>query len=333
VVVAVKTSEPIARLLIAVTILAAVAVPLILRWRTPLIHARMPESGGWSADTVRAAVGVPLHLRLISDDVVHGFAVGKLDTPAVDILPGKITDLTLLFEHPGTYTFYCTRWCGMNHWRMRGTIEVDGKTPATQESQQPLYASLGIDLDAPRAAAATPPDRPVVAAATRQLESALSDYISTEYYRSHSPFETWQQLRFDPALGSLDEVDLWRLTAWIWRSNTTADDLVEGERLFSQNCAACHGQRGQGDGVFADDLEAAGADAMQAVMGESSMSMQAPADLSDPARMLAASPALLQGKILRGGMGTGMPSWGPIFTDEQTWHLVDYIYTFQFEYP
>ena len=63
------------------------------------------------------------------------------------------------------------------------------------------------------------------------------------------------------------------------------------------------------------------------------MSMQAPANLADPERMLAASPALLQGKILRGGMGTGMPSWGPIFTDEQTWNLVAYIYSFQFEYP
>lgn len=27
---------------------------------------------------------------------------------------------------------------------------------------------------------------------------------------------------------------------------------------------------------------------------------------------------MLQGKILRGGMGTGMPYWGPIFTEEQT---------------
>jgi hypothetical protein len=40
--------------------------------------------------------------------------------------------------------------------------------------------------------------------------------------------------------------------------------------------------------------------------------------------MLGASPALLQGKIIRGGMGTGMPYWGPIFTEAQTWALVDY---------
>ncbi|MBE3119125.1 MAG: cytochrome c, partial [Candidatus Atribacteria bacterium] len=55
-----------------------------------------------------------------------------------------------------------------------------------------------------------------------------------------------------------------------------------------------------------------------------------PANFSDPATMAGAGPALLQGKILRGGMGTGMPSWGPIFTDQQTWDLVSYLYTFQF---
>ncbi len=56
----------------------------------------------------------------------------------------------------------------------------------------------------------------------------------------------------------------------------------------------------------------------------------APADFTDPASMLGASPALLHGKITRGGMGTGMPYWGPIFTDDQIWALVDWLWTFQY---
>ena len=60
--------------------------------------------------------------------------------------------------------------------------------------------------------------------------------------------------------------------------------------------------------------------------------MQAPADLSDAERILGASPALLEGKILRGGMGTGMPMWGSILTQEQIWDVVAYLYSFQFEY-
>jgi mono/diheme cytochrome c family protein len=51
------------------------------------------------------------------------------------------------------------------------------------------------------------------------------------------------------------------------------------------------------------------------------MSRQVPADFTDPKRMLGASPAILEGKILRGGMGTGMPMWGSIFTEEQIWDL------------
>jgi mono/diheme cytochrome c family protein len=31
-------------------------------------------------------------------------------------------------------------------------------------------------------------------------------------------------------------------------------------------------------------------------------------------------------------MGTGMPYWGPIFTDAQVWSLVAYLWTFQFDY-
>ena len=58
---------------------------------------------------------------------------------------------------------------------------------------------------------------------------------------------------------------------------------------------------------------------------------EAPADFSDPEQMLGASPALLQGKVLRGGMGTGMPYFGPVFTDEQSWAVTDYLWTFQFE--
>ncbi len=59
---------------------------------------------------------------------------------------------------------------------------------------------------------------------------------------------------------------------------------------------------------------------------------QRPADFTNVQTMLAASPALLQGRIIRGGMGTGMPYWGPIFTEAQTWSLVGYLWAFQFEF-
>jgi mono/diheme cytochrome c family protein len=318
---------------VAVAALAAIGIPLVFWTRTPLIHARLADNGGWSPAVLHAQAGVPLRLRLTSDDVVHGFAVGQMATPGVDILPGKVSEATVTFDKPGTYTFYCTRWCGLSHWRMRGTIEVTGGNEAAVASAAPpLYVSLGLDLDAPHVASVLPSDEPKARLAAAQSSASLAALQSAEYYPAHSPYQTWQDLRRTHALSGLSDRDLWNATASIWRSNTTPDALSQGQRLFSQNCAACHGEKGAGDGVFAGDLAAAGAASTQGMAGTGNMTMQTPANFTDAARMLGASPALLQGKILRGGMGTGMPSWGPIFTQSQVWDLVAYLYTFQFNY-
>ncbi len=122
------------------------------------------------------------------------------------------------------------------------------------------------------------------------------------------------------------------MVSYIWQSNTTPEALADGRRLYTQNCAACHGENGAGDGVFADEIEKAGKPLAQAMSGMQEMATQRPANLTDPKRMLGASPALLQGKTLRGGMGTGMPMWGSIFTEKQIWDLIAYLYSFQFEY-
>ncbi len=327
-----RRPELLSRLGVGTLLLAAIGLPLYLRGRSPIIHARVAETGGWSQDVLHAQVNTPLHLQFTSDDVTHGFAVGQMNMSSVDILPGKVTDVTLLFDRPGTYTFYCTRWCGINHWRMRGTIEVVGEEIAPEPPVAPLYASLGIDLDAARTVPPhLPTSRPVSAIVPRQLVSTLSAYETQAYYRIHSPAQAWQALRLAPALARLDNQGIWTLTASVWESAASPAALADGKRLFSQNCAACHGEQGAGNGVFAQQLGAAGAASSQGV-ATATMGIQTPANFADPARLLGASPALLQGKILRGGMGTGMPSWGPIFTDQQTWDLVAYLYTFQFMY-
>jgi mono/diheme cytochrome c family protein/plastocyanin len=328
----VNRSEFIARSLVLGAALAAIAVPLAAWWRVPLVHASMPEAGGWNPAVMRATVGEPLHLRLTSDDVMHGFAVGHLDAPAVDVLPGKVSEVTLVFNEPGTYTYYCTRWCGLNHWRMRGTIEVDGGQPGGASINTPLYVSLGIDLDADRSAEVLPAAKPVAEAATLTPEPAPERYRSVEYYRSHSPASAWLDLRAQPVLQDLDDQEVWDLTARIWRSNTSPAILAEGKDLYAQNCAACHGEQGAGDGVFADDLAASSARSAAGSADPADGMIQKPASLVDPSRMLAASPALLHGKILRGGMGTGMPSWGPLFTESQVWSLVAHLYSLQFDY-
>jgi plastocyanin len=323
-----KRAELLSRVFIIAGILLAVGAPLLLWMRTPLIHVSMAEDGGWNPDTLKAEVGKPLELHLTSDDVVHGFAVGQMDMESVDVLPGKVTDLTLTFDKPGSYTFYCTRWCGLNHWRMRGTIEVSGSTSNGETPSVPLYVTLGINIDAPHESPVVPSTRP--SAGSGQLLAAsldLSSFSNTDFYKANSPYQVFEAL----SSTSLSDPERWDLVGHVWESNTTPESLANGKTLYTQNCAACHGENGGGDGVFADDIAAAGEASVQTMAG-SNMMMQTPADFTHTARMFGASPALLQGKILRGGMGTGMPMWGSIFTDEQIWDLIAYIYSFQFEY-
>ena len=322
-----KRSEILSRILITAAIVGAFGTPLYFWSRTPLIHARMAEDGGWSPDVIQANVGEPLHLNLTSDDVVHGFAVGQMDMQSVDVLPGKVTDLTLTFDKPGIYTFFCTRWCGLNHWRMRGTIEVNGSSSTPEPASVPLYVTLGLDIDAPHNAAVIPGSQPS-AISGRELATYLSIEQSSDYYRKNSPYQVFDEL----SNTSLTEPQRWDMVAYIWQSNTTKESLTNGGQLYAQNCAACHGENGAGDGVFADDFAAAGESSMQTMAGAEDRMMQTPVDFTDSTRMLGASPVLLQGKILRGGMGTGMPMWGSIFTEEQIWDLIAYLYSFQFEY-
>jgi mono/diheme cytochrome c family protein/plastocyanin len=316
-----KHSELLSRTLIIVGVLLVLAVPFVANAIGAQgiieIHARMAETGGWTPGTIQAKAGVPLHLRLTSDDVMHSFAIGQKNTPPVDVLPGQMTDVTLTFDKPGTYTYYCTRWCGPNHWRMRGTIEVTGDDSVTsQPPTPPLYMTLNLDIDGAHPASVTPVGIPDAQRGAQFVALLPTIALSTDYYRSHSPAQAFEDLRVDPSLTSLNNSDLWDLVAYLWQSNSTSEGLAEGQRLFAQNCAACHGESGGGNGVFSVDIKA--------------LAGKTPANFSDPSTMLGAAPALLQGKILRGGMGTGMPSWGAILTDQQTWDLISYLYSFQF---
>lgn len=315
---------------------AAAAIPLtgwLREANSTVIHGRMAETGGWTPADLRARAGEPLHLRLTSDDVLHSFAVGQSEMEPVDVYPGKVSEVTLTFDKPGKYTFYCTRWCGPNHWRMRGVIEVSGEGADIEPPAPPLYAELGIDIDRPHPASVTPAAPPSAAQGAELLTGPApvevpSEFTTVEYYRANSPADIWQDLRLEPALANFSDQQLWNITAALIAAQTTPEALAAGKELYAQNCAACHGENGGGDGVFADDLAAEPMPGM--AIPEGSTTTQ-PSDFTDPETMLGASPALLQGKIVRGGMGTGMPYWGPVFTEEQIWALVAYIQSFLLE--
>lgn len=319
-------------LLVAGAPVAALVARAVGARGTVELRATMPETGGWQPPDLTVAAGEPLRLRLTSGDVVHGFAIAQTERPSVEVLPGQVTEVTLTFDRPGTYTYYCTRWCGPNHWRMRGTIEVTGNgDPADPPAPAP-YIALGIDLDAPHPAETGPTQRPSAARGAAFRAAAPESLLVRAYLRRYSPADVFQTLGTDASAGALTDQQRWDLVAWAWRATTTAEILEAGAQLYRRNCAACHGESGRGDGVMAGAL----ADAMPGLeefapdTGNGETTVE-PADFTRP-DLLGASPVLLHGKIVRGGMGTQMPYWGPIFTDAQVWALVDHLYGFQFDY-
>jgi mono/diheme cytochrome c family protein/plastocyanin len=326
--------ENLARMIVILGIAVAVAVPLAGRYligstKDQMIdmHARMPENGGWSVDHIQAQVGQTIHLRLTSDDVVHSFAIGQSDQAPIQIQPGQVVETTLKFDKPGKYTFYCTSWCGPNHWRMRGTIDVSGSNEPTA-APKPLFLQLGIDVDAPHLAAVTPASQ-VDPSRGAALADRLPVYSTdAKTYQTTSPYELWQKLRADTSLKDLSDADLWNAVAWVAQNHITPEKLADAQKLYATNCAACHGETGKGNGVIVRGLPTMDPHATGAMGGKSLFS---PPDFTDPQNLLGASPALLEGKIIRGGMGTGMPSWGPILTGEQMDEMISYLYSFAFQ--
>lgn len=274
--------------------------------------ARAPEAGGWDPEFITVNKGDTVRLRITGYDVVHGFAIGRLGIDVGPIIPGEVTTVEFVADKVGRFTFYCNVWCSPYHYRMRGTLEVVDPVASDtlpMNEQGPDFA--GLDIDSPHEAEFYPASR-LSAARGR----ALADQIELPALgdlRSQSPSAVFQVIREGEAAASLSNEEVWDLVAYLWSTATTPERLTTGEALYAKNCAACHGEAGEGDGPGSRYLE------------------HAPTDFTAARTMAGGTSEIYYAKIRRGGMGTGMPYWGTIFTEEETWSIVDYLWTFLFK--
>lgn len=296
-------------------------------WRTHSTDARVielvgsqPATGGWSPEVIRVTAGERVRLRISSPDVVHGFEIPALGVRVDEILPGHVQEVDFVAERAGRYPFACTRWCSADHWRMRGFIEVvePGQSdPPEVTFAPPLYQQLKIDLDAMHPAENIPSARPLAARGAKLGLAVQADF------RTQSFSQVFGELRADTAYAAYTDKDLWDAIVYAYVRAAGGETFARGERLYARDCAACHGERGDGTGPAGGELP--GLTVMHPEMA------RGPADFTDAAVMLGASDALLQGKILRGGMGTGMPEWGSLYDDAQMWDVVAFLRSFTFD--
>ncbi len=294
------------------------------------IDLRVPADGGFSPGAITVKTGEPVTLRFAAQDVTHGVAIGPgLDVDLGHVDPGKVKDITLTFEQPGTYTYYCNAWCSPDHWRMRGTIQVidparpDYVPPAQSD---PVIAALiaeGVDIDAQHEAGHGHDDDPALVI-TRPLSAQHGadviggvtlprDVTDPLWRRSHTPAQALDLLiGVNPQVAQADLIDV---VAYLWTADVSPETLADAQSLYNKNCAACHGQYGGGDGPAADTTA------------------EKPVAFADPAYMFEMRSDVLYAKNRRGGMGTGMPNFGTLFTPEETWALVEYLWTLPIATP
>ena len=86
----------------------------------------------------------------------------------------------------------------------------------------------------------------------------------------------------------------------------TDDSVKAGSELFAASCAICHGETGEGDGPGAEGLETQ------------------PADLHED-HVQALSDGALFYIISHGSPETPMPAWENVLSEEQRWHVVNYM--------
>lgn len=296
--------------------------------RVVTLTAHAPDAGGWQPDTIRVNLGERVILRVASADVVHTFAVPALGIESGDILPGHVQDIEFVATQTGRFAFACTRWCSLDHWRMRGTIEIvdpsDPNAGSVTPVAPPLYQQLGIDLDAMRHPHTIPPTRPSAERGAALHFTLPPDLQARAVIRALAPNDVFTRLREDTTVDAFTAAQLWDVVALSWKNQADDSSRARGEKLYVRDCTACHGEGGRGDGVAGKDLP--GLAAMDPTM------KRGPQNFTDASQMVTASDVLLQGKLLRGGMGTGMPEFGTLYAEQDMWDVIAFLRSFTFQY-
>ena len=81
------------------------------------VHYQAGGDAAVTANELRLPAGRPVHLALMSDDVIHSFWVPALGGK-MDLVPGRINRLVVTPHTPGTYRGACAEYCGEQHAKM-----------------------------------------------------------------------------------------------------------------------------------------------------------------------------------------------------------------------
>ncbi len=73
---------------------------------------------------IRIPAGRPVTFRITAADVVHGFQIIGTNGNTM-VVPGYVSQFTMVFDTPGDYLIVCNEYCGLGHHGMFGKLIVE----------------------------------------------------------------------------------------------------------------------------------------------------------------------------------------------------------------
>ncbi len=149
----------------------------------------------------------------------------------------------------------------------------------------------------------------------QEIEGPLPDFSDPEFARQLVPVENFETIKngrletlMPPWGDELSDAEIWNKAAYVWSLSTTPEKLAAGQTVYLEQCAACHGEGGAGDGPEA-------AAEMVAFANLEAMVERSQADLH--ANFVTSSGDHAEFDL----------------SDEELWDTLDYIRTFSFRVP
>ena len=87
-------------------------------------HDVTPSDWVTSPNELHIPVGVPIHIKAISRDVIHSFWIPNLDGKR-DLIPGQVTNTWIQADQPGVYRGQCAEFCGHQHANMAFVVVAE----------------------------------------------------------------------------------------------------------------------------------------------------------------------------------------------------------------
>ena len=77
---------------------------------------------------IRVPAGRPVTFRITSVDVIHGFQIVGTNANTM-VIPGYVSEFTVVFDEPGEHLIVCNEYCGLSHHIMSAKLIVEASTP------------------------------------------------------------------------------------------------------------------------------------------------------------------------------------------------------------